>query len=438
MGRKFEPLACLAGAVALLAMSAAANAVSDEAFEVKTIITVPGKPLTSFDITFVDANIHLLAQADRSNSAVDLVDTNTNTFIKHLTATPPFHGSDAEHGPNGVVIVDQKEIWAGDGLGGAEPLSTLKAIDIATGHTVVMHTNGTGRTDELCEAVSHEIVMAANDRAADQFVTFWSTESHRMLGKISFLPADPTIPRKADPNAKGVVATGGIEQCKFDPRTNKFYLAIPQPSHPAKAGVVVTITAEAPFKVVDVFEIDASTGCDQGPHGLAIGPGHQILLGCGSPSAASLIMDERDGSFPITLKGLSSDEVWYNPGDNHYFLSRDNSLNPVDATGGAEDQPAQSGLGSRTVAADMLKNQVYVVIPPDPTNHICGSHVDSHGHLGSDTQGCIAVYTAKNDDHCLAEGMPVLDHDDGDDPVFMRTRCSDDRRAEREDNESDR
>jgi hypothetical protein len=26
--------------------------------------------------------------------------------------------------------------------------------------------------------------------------------------------------------------------------------------------------------------------------------------------------------------------------------------------------------------------------------------------------------------------MPVLDHDDGDDPLFMRTRCDDDRRAE--------
>jgi hypothetical protein len=426
MRRKVELLACLAGAVALLAMSATANAASDETFTVKKVITVPGAPLTSFDITFDDANIHLLAQADRSNNAVDLIDTNTNTFIKHLTATPPFHGQDAEHGPNGVVIVDQKEVWVGDGLGGAEPLSTLKAVDIATGNTVVMHTNGTGRTDELCEAVGHEVVMAANDRAADLFVTFWSTESHTLLGTISFKGTP------ADPNAKGVVATGGIEQCKFDPRTNKFYLAIPQPSKPAKAGVVVTITAEAPFKVVDVFEIDASTGCDQGPHGLAIGPGHQILLGCGSPSAASLIIDDRDGGILTYLGGLSSDEVWYNPGDNHYFLSMDNKLAPVDAAGGAEDLPAQSGLGSRTVAADMLKNQIYVVIPPDPTNHVCGSHG------GSDAQGCIAVYTAKNDDRCLAQGMPVLDHDDGDDPVFMRTRCSDDRRAERDDNDHDR
>ena len=37
-----------------------------------------------------------------------------------------------------------------------------------------------------------------------------------------------------------------------------------------------------------------------------------------------------------------------------------------------------------------------------------------------------------NDDHCLAQGMPVLDHDDGDDPVFMRVRCDDDRHGDRD------
>jgi len=43
------------------------------------------------------------------------------------------------------------------------------------------------------------------------------------------------------------------------------------------------------------------------------------------------------------------------------------------------------------------------------------------------------VFTAPNDDKCLAQGMPVLDHDDGDDPVFMRTRC-----REHDDDDHDR
>ena len=60
----------------------------------------------------------------------------------------------------------------------------------------------------------------------------------------------------------------------------------------------------------------------------------------------------------------------------------------------------------------MIKNQVYM--PINSAGTLCGT-----------LSGCIAVFTAKNDDKCLKEGMPVLDHDDGDDPVFMRPPCGD-------------
>jgi hypothetical protein len=440
MHNKVKLLACLAGIVApCFVMTAGPAAVADETFTVTATVDVG--PITSFDISFDDANIHTLAQSHRdtancgadphTDGGVDLINTNTNKLIKTLCG---FHGTAKEHGPNGVIIVDQKEIWAGDGLISPET-STMKAIDIKTGATVVMHTGGAGRSDELCEAVGHEIVMVANDRAADLFVSFWDTESHGMLGKISFLGG-----KTPDPNAAGIVATGGIEQCKFDPRTNRFLLAIPQPSSPAGVtGVVAVITAEKPFKVVDVFKIAPSSGCDQGPHGLALGPDHQVLLACGSPSAASLVVDDRNGNPIFTLKGLSSDEAWYNPGDNHYFLVPTNAagtagtLAPVDAKTGAEDTQATANGSSRVVAADMLKNQIYVVLPGPDDVKSGGS-----GKCPNAANGCIGVYTAKNDDRCLAQGMPVLDHDDGDDPVFMRTRCSDDRRAEREDDEHDR
>ena len=428
--RKVKLLACLLLGVATpLLLTVPTPAAADEQFEFRKGIDVG--PITSFDISFVDANIHTLAQSHRDNSncgaaepvpdehtdgGVDLIDTNSNKLIKTLCG---FHGTAKEHGPNGVIIVDQREVWAGDGLSPGER-STLKAVDIKTGNTVLMPTDGVGRTDELCEAVSHEIVMAANDRNADLFVSFWHTETHELLGKISFFGG--TSP---DPNAAGIVATGGIEQCKFDPRTNRFLLAIPQPSSPAGVtGVVAVITAEKPFRVVDVYKITPSSGCDQGPHGLALGPNHQVLLGCGSPSAASLIIDDRNGNSIFGLSGLSSDEVWYNPGDNHYFLVPTNAagtvgtLSPVDAETGAEDAMAKANGSSRVVAADMLKNQVYVVLPGPDDIKSGGS-----GLCPNSANGCIGVYTAKNDDHCLTEGMPVMDHADGDDPVFMRPRC---------------
>ena len=291
--RNVKLLAGLLPAVAIpLLLTVPTPAASDEQFQFIKGIDVG--PITSFDISFDDANIHTLVQSHRdtpncgadpnTDGGVDVINTSSNKRMKTLCG---FHGTAKEHGPNGVIIVDQKEVWAGDGLIPPET-STLKAVDIKTGNTVVMNTGGSGRTDELCEAVGHEIVMAANDRAADLFMTFWSTESHEMLGQLSFLGG-----KTPDPNAAGIVAAGGIEQCKFDPRTNRFLIAIPQPSSPAGVtGVVAVVTAEKPFKVVDMFKILPSSGCDQGPHGLALGPDHQVLLGCGSPSAASLIMDE--------------------------------------------------------------------------------------------------------------------------------------------------
>jgi hypothetical protein len=407
------------------------TASADETFTKTKIISVPGG-LNSFDIGFVDADIQTYVLADRTNKAIDVVDTKTNTVTTQLTGcgpkvaspTPPscsvfVGGRGATGGPNGVIIVDHREVWAGDGN------SHIVAINMADNSLLLnATTGGSQRADELCEDVGHEVVLIANDEAVDSFVTFWSTESHAMVGKIVFKAGGLN-------NNKNIVANG-IEQCKFDPRTKKFYLAIPDVG--GGNGAVVTFARNAPFGVIDEFLIPASSGC-AGPQGLAIGPKHQIILGCGAPAtgaANSLIIDDRDGSILAVLGGEGgADEAWYNPGDNQYFIAESNNPNGpvfgvVDGTG-AEDQSIPTAGGSHSIAADMLKNQVYV-----PGNKgavtLCGG-----------SNGCIAVFTATGkDDKCLASGMPVLDHDDGDDPVFMRTRCDDDRRADRDDHDRDR
>jgi len=417
-------LACVAGAIAPLLMMTGPCA-GEETFTLKQIINLPnGQSVGSFDIAFVDANAHLMAFADRTNASVDVIDTRTNKVVRQLTGLPnhPFAGVRANpgqaSGPDGVLIVDQKEVWAGDGPSHCDTVapftckhdSSIKAIDIRSGKTIaVMNTGGQRRADELCEAVSREVVLMANDNPLDSFITFWSTETHQMLGKIKL---DGT-----DADGKNIVANG-IEQCKFNPRTGYFYLNLPATlADGSGPGLVLRITAEAPFQVVDFFTIPLSSGCG-GPAGLAIGPDHQILLGCGAPG--SLIIDDRTGATIASLPGQTSDEAWYNPGDNSYFLADDLKLGVVDHTG-HEDTTVVTANGSHVVAADMVSNQVYVPINNNPAeggaSHICG------GNGGDDTKGCIAVYTARHDDHCLTEGMPVMDHDDGDDPVFMRPRC---------------
>jgi hypothetical protein len=427
MSRK--EFACLLGIIAPWMLALAGNAAAEEIFKPTTIIAVPGG-LKSFDIGFVDADIHTYAFADRTNKSVDVVDTSTNT-LKQLTANPPFAGvrssPGAASGPDGVLIVDHREVWAGDapstcnGLS-CSPDSSIKAIDIKTGVTVaVMNTGGQRRADELCEDVEREVVLMANDDPIDSFITFWSTETHMMLGKISFLPGS------TDPN--GGVISNGIEQCKYDPRTHKFYMNIPatfDTSIPPKdlPGVVVVISRDPPFEVEKVIPVDPTC---VGPAGLTIGPDHQILLGCAAagPGTGSVIIDDRTGETKTKLLGLSGDEIWYNPGDNHYFLTGQGYLGIVDAETGIPDPSAPTQAGSHSVAADMLKNQVYV--PVNAAGPLCGA-----------LPGCVAVFTAKNDDKCLKDEMPVLDHDDNDDPVFMRPPCGEDEHEEHGDHDGRR
>jgi len=151
---------------------------------------------------------------------------------------------------------------------------------------------------------------------------------------------------------------------------------------------------------------------------MAIGPDHQIGLGCGGTN--SLIIDDRDGSTIQVVAGQGgTDEDWYNPGNNHYFFARSGTA----TTGGflgvedagpppTADATAASGFGSHSVAADPIKNQVYVPIRGNSgvagsNNKICGSASATDGTKGNDSFGCIAVFTAPRDeDDCRVQGAP--------------------------------
>jgi hypothetical protein len=455
---KAKLLACLVGAGISCLLGVAAGS-ADETYTVKTIIPVPGG-LTSFDIAFVDANINTFVLADRTNKSIDVVNTATNTLTHQYTATPPFVGVVASpanaSGPNGVIIVDQREIWATDApvqsTCSGTPItcttpSSIKVIDLKTGAMIANIPNGgVRRADELCEDVKHEIVLSANDDPLDNFLTFINTETYSIIGTNHKLDgSDPNFKIRLTPTPAGTtnVAADGIEQCKFNPRTGSYYLAIPATTvttadgkTQAGPGVVLKISGRAPFHIEETITIPASTGCT-GPQGLAIGPRHQIQLGCGGASTASPIIDDRSsGTATIIATGAGeggADEVWYNPGDNSYFIARSaaGKLGVIDAgtSPPQADPDVTTTIGSHVVAADMLRNQIYVPVRANTvagtcTTAGCATLCGPAGSPGA-AAGCIAVLTAPNDDKCLAQGMPVLDHDDGDDPVFMRTRCRD-------------
>jgi len=371
-----------------------ATASADEVFSATTAITLSGgQKIQSFDISFVDPAIHTYVLGDRTNKAVDVIDTATNTVTTQLHATPPFAGATGNNdtsGPDGVLIIRQKEVWAGDGN------STVKVIVLATGLTThVISTGGSFRADEICFDPNDNLVMAANNADDPPFASLISTTTYAVVKKIPF-----------DGSNGAPQSNNGAEQCQWSPVTGKFYISIPGiVGAPAGGGGVAVIDPKS-MKVEKTFLISGDV-C-MAPQGMAVGPDNQILLGCNGASGnglfSTVIINQHTGAIVSVLANESgADEVWFNPGDDHYFLARSAAhgtsqlLGVVDALGHREDQSVVTanktiaGRNAHSVAADPNKNQVYVPIPAGVST-VCSAAG------GVDAQGCIAVFTTTNDD----------------------------------------
>jgi hypothetical protein len=461
MFTKGKLLASLVGITPLLLAPTVVSA--DEQLTLTTIVSLPdGQLLRSFDISFVDPRSHTYALAasatapgttgPATNPRIIIVDTRLNVVTREFNGTPTFAGScslpparDTFSGPNGVIVIEKganADIWAADGpifSKSCDPTSALqtpsnvKVIDLHTGVTKkVISTGGIRRADELCYNPRSDVVLVANDDPLDNFITFVGEDSFKVVGKIRFDGTDPNGAKlKAD----------GIEQCAFNHRDGKFYLSLPDVGGGTNGvggstghdGAVVRISGHAPFRVEAVFPIPASTGC-LGPQGMAVGPAHQLALGCGGTN--SLIIDDRNGGVIAVVAGQGgTDEDWYNPGGNHYYFARSTpaALGVEDAGPPPSGDPTVStASGSHSVAADPIRNQVYVPIRGNAatttpgTSKVCSSAKDVFGNPGNDSLGCIAVYTAPNDaDDCVAEGAPVVRVNEDGDPEFLKGRCHD-------------
>src|ERR1700741_3285468 len=91
------------------------------------VIPIPGNPLVTSDIIWVDQETKRLYVTDRSNFAIDIFDAVKDTFVGRVTgfAGPelsrgdPFANADAAppngEGPSGVLVTPDKKEWTGDG-----------------------------------------------------------------------------------------------------------------------------------------------------------------------------------------------------------------------------------------------------------------------------------------------------------------------------------
>jgi hypothetical protein len=434
---------------------------NDETYNQFIAVPLPAgsAPLVSFDISWVDSVLRTYYLADRNNKSVDAVSTLTygvsllqpggagfvgarSTLADGITicttATPPAvcAGNNNVSGPDGVLTVDNKELWVGDGNSRIWVMNptTGAALTLPGGapNPIPTSTGNPNRADELCYDPVDHLVMAANNADNPPFASLISTTTYTVVGKIVY---DGT---KGAPKS-----TNGAEQCAWSPRTGMFTETIPGVNNPDDGTGVVAVIDPKTMTVVKTFPIpldDCST-----PQGQAVGPAPQILLGCNGKSPdgvfKTVIINENSGAVIQTLLNEGgNDEVWYNPGDGHYFLGRgqflpDEYLGVVDSQGRAQDQSIQTGNAGGTtrrthsVAADASTNFVYMPIPAVGggtapllgfQSTLCGGTAALQG------AGCIAIFAPtlpddsapkvverkKKGDHDWDDHHAWNDHDD--------------------------
>jgi sugar lactone lactonase YvrE len=314
----------------------------------------------SFDISFVDRTTGTYYLADRSNQAVDIVVA--ETFVTQLTggfagftpcAVQPAGANDCS-GPNGVAT-------SANCLFVTDAPSRVVSFDKATltlVNSVQTDPTDPTRADELAVDPRDSLILAINNASSPApfgtLITFDATT-------CALTPPDPSTNRITFDAAHGVDATNGAEQPVWDPGTQKFYLSIPEISGDGSTNRVGAVLRIAPTGVVEAqYTVDFC-----GPAGLALGPNEQLLVGCNTvfdefgnkwttnadrethtAAPQYVILDAITGTVVANILGAGvGDEVWFNPGDGHYYTAASGSpLAPNAIT------PARPPLGTATTA----------------------------------------------------------------------------------------
>jgi DNA-binding beta-propeller fold protein YncE len=362
-----KKIVCVSLLASVLAMwLGASGAASAAAVERVDTLKVPGEPLGSFDIGIVtDTGIYALA--DRSNKGVDLFDAATGKFVGRAGGFKGFDkasGSSAA-GPDGVLAVGQDELWAGDGD------STVKVIDLKTrAITHTISTGGSKRVDEMAYDPKDHLVIVVNNADKPAFVSFISSQTYKVLGKVALEHA-----------------TDGAEQPAWDPVTGKVYLTIPVLDDVDANGAVAVFDPRT-LKLEKLLPVSKCM-----PAGLAVGPDAHLLLGCSDDAvdsgfpAQSMIMDARSGKVIAAVDKVGgSDEVWYDSKSGNYYLAAAKNpggpvLGVVDARTNHWVTNLPSGPRAHSVAADAKSGRVFVPIEARKDSADCSS-------------GCIAVFAS--------------------------------------------
>jgi hypothetical protein len=207
-------------------------------------------------------------------------------------------------------------------------------------------------------------------------------------------------------------ATNGAEQSAWDPKTQRFDQSIPSISGTTAAPGIIGAIARINPLTATIETMFAVPFCQ--PAGLSLGPNQTFLAGCSvvydtmgdpwfgadtnSANPLQLVIDTNGVYMFVTGVG-SSDEVFYNAGDNHWYTGTSNSpysAHPVAGTTGATSTTDQGAavLGVVDGTSQSLVQLVptfdvpAVAATKTTSGHVSGS---SHSVAANATNGWVFV-----------------------------------------------
>lgn len=322
---------------------AAAPPTASSAFTQPVLVKNSPTNLRFFDVSWNDNAAQRYYLADRTNNAIDVVDSATDTFLGfigkgHYTGARPCPGQPKEMrlcaGPNGVITDNLGHVWAGDGDANIIEAANKPGTSILRS----IPTGGKGRIDEFAYDPIHRVLLAENDGDFPPYITFVSVTDGRVLGRYVY-------PKGQD----------GMEQPVWDRQTGLFYQNVPGDHN--RIDVFDPRKLPRPVRSIPVECTGGLLGLTLS--GLTVGPQGRLMTVCGS--VGGVLIDPSNGKLLKTIKqGADADEVWYDRGANNYYFSRNDVVAIVNA---ATDQYVGSvPLPSHSVAANAWNKHVFVPV----------------------------------------------------------------------------
>ena len=319
-----------------------------------TSVQVPGISSAvaySFDLGAVDVAAKRYYVTDRTNKAVDVIDTSNYTVVGQFqngykgcvtgsnAAAPAclsVAGSGVNNdksGPDGLDVVGAN-LYVGD-------VNVLKIVDKASGALLKSLAIGGAsglRADEGCFDAEHGLYVISSPGESPPFMTVVDTVNQNILATVYFDSA-------------------GLEACTYDPTTKMFLVnndgsnanargeisgypaaffsalktaaGVAGPNLPYLFSAWGTPGANASGAPAPVGQVLAGTvayglgNCD--PTGLALGPGKDIGAMCRQGNVGEaltfLILDRTNGSLLKTVAAGGGDQITYDAGSNKWYLA---------------------------------------------------------------------------------------------------------------------